>query len=67
MTIADNPSCPECEEDENYTVELVYSAGNQFEVGHSPWDEPGTSHRSVQPDTVHYYQCSNGHRWVEEG
>lgn len=63
----DQPRCPECDEDQEYTVKLVYSAGSQFETGHSPWDEAGTAHRQVDDSPVNYYQCSNGHRWTERG
>lgn len=59
-------TCPECGEDREHTVELVYSAGTQFEMGHSPWDEVGTAHRSADQNTVNYYRCSHGHRWAEE-
>lgn len=63
----DEPTCPECDEDEEYTVELLYSSGGQFGQGHSPWDEPGTAHRGGGGTTeVNYYRCSNGHRWNEE-
>ena len=64
----DEPTCPECDEDEEYTVDLLYSAGGQFSQGHSPWDEPGTAHRGGGGGgkTVNYYKCSNGHRWNEE-
>lgn len=66
--IDDEPTCPECDEDEEYTVELLYTAGgDQFGQGHSPWDEPGTAHRGGGGTrTVKYYKCSNGHRWNEE-
>lgn len=60
------PVCPECDEDDEYTVELVYSAGGQFEAGHSPWDEAGTAHRQSDTQTANHYRCSNGHRWTEE-
>lgn len=60
------PVCPECDEDDDYTVELVYSAGGQFETGHSQWDEVGTAHRDADPKSVNYFKCSNGHRWTEE-
>ena len=66
---SDHPPCPECGEDEEHTVELVYSAGGgQFDHGHSPWDEPGTAHRGGGggAKTVNYYKCSNGHRWNVE-
>lgn len=64
---ADEPTCPECAEDEESTVELVYSMGGEFDSGHSPWDEPGTAHREGGGGkTVHYFKCSNGHRWAVE-
>lgn len=63
--MGNEPVCPECDGDD-YAVELVYSAGGQFETGHSPWDEAGTAHRQADSKTVNYYRCSNGHRWTEQ-
>lgn len=62
------PTCPECDEDDEYTVDVVYSAGGQFQSGHSPWDEPGTAHHGGDSGSnrVTYFKCSNGHRWAEE-
>lgn len=62
----ERPTCPECGDDEEHTVELVYAAGSEFEAGHSPWDEPGTAHRPAETNRVNYYRCSNGHSWTEE-
>ena len=61
-----SPTCPECDEGEEYEIELVCSAGSQFESGQSPWDEPGTAHRQPSTKKVNYYRCSNGHSWAEE-
>lgn len=62
----DQPDCPECPDDADYTIELVYSSGNEFATGVSPWDEPGTAHRKPESKQVNYYRCSNGHSWAEE-
>lgn len=62
----DQPDCPECPDDADYTIELVYSSGNEFATGVSPWDEPGTAHRQPESKQVNYYRCSNGHSWAEE-
>lgn len=62
----ERPTCPECGDDEDYTIDLVYAAGSEYESGVSPWDEPGTAHREADPKRVNYYRCSNGHSWAEE-
>lgn len=64
---AEAPTCPECGNDDQYDIEVLYSTDEQFAAGSSPWDEAGTNHRSARSSTsVNYYRCSNGHRWSEE-
>lgn len=58
--------CPECPDDAEYTIDLVYTSGDEFATGASPWDEPGTSHRAPESKRVNYYRCSNGHSWTVE-
>lgn len=60
------PECPECGDDEEYSVRTKTSSKTLMAGPSGVYDEEGNYHPPIDPNKIKTtYECSNGHTWLE--